>query len=220
MSEYLSKTRKEYQKGALDIDSVESCPYQQFKLWFDQASSSEVEEPNACALATVGADLQPSVRMVLLKGIDPADSVTQRGFIFFSNYQSRKGHDLELNNRAALSFYWPSLERQVRLEGVVEKVSAAESDLYFASRPRDSQLGSAVSAQSALAKSREQLEHALDELRRVVGSGPVPRPVHWGGYRLVPKVFEFWQGRENRLHDRIRFSKGNSKQWQIDRLWP
>lgn len=220
MSDYLSKTRKEYQKGALDIDSVDSCPFKQFKLWFDQASASEPHEPNACALATVGADLQPSVRMVLLKGIDPVDCDKQRGFIFFSNYQSRKGHDLEINNRAALVFYWASLERQVRLEGVVERVSAAESDLYFASRPRDSQLGSAVSAQSSLARSRDELEQALDELRRVVGSGPVARPLHWGGYRLVPKVFEFWQGRENRLHDRIRFSKENDNQWQIERLWP
>ena len=214
MSDSFSKTRVEYQKGALDIDSIDHDPIRQFQVWFDEATKSEPHEPNACALATVGSDLQPSLRMVLLKGIDP------QGLIFFSNYDSRKGRELESNNRAALVFYWGSLERQVRIEGVVERVSEAESDAYFARRPRDSQFGSAVSAQSAIATSRAELERAMEELRRAVGDGPVPRPPHWGGYRVVPTMFEFWQGRENRLHDRIRFLKSGATEWKIDRLWP
>lgn len=214
MSDSFSKTRIEYQKGALDIDSIDHDPFKQFQVWFDEATKSEPHEPNACALATVGSDRQPSVRMVLLKGID------QQGLIFFSNYDSRKGRDLEVNNRAALVFYWGSLERQVRVEGVVERVSEAESDEYFAKRPRDSQFGSAASTQSAVATSRAELERAMEELRRAVGDGPVPRPAHWGGYRVVPTMFEFWQGRESRLHDRIRFLKSASSKWKIDRLWP
>jgi pyridoxamine 5'-phosphate oxidase len=214
MSDFFSKTRIEYQKGALDIDSIDHDPFAQFQVWFEEATKSEPHEPNACALATVGSDLQPSVRMVLLKGFD------QQGFVFFSHYRSRKGREMEANNRAALVFYWGSLERQVRIEGRVEQVSDAESDQYFAKRPRDSQFGSAVSAQSEVAASRHELERAMEELRRVVGDGPVPRPPHWGGYRVVPHMIEFWQGRENRLHDRIRFLRSDSAEWKIDRLWP
>ena len=215
MSDPFSKTRKEYQKGALDIDSVAQNPVDQFKGWFEQASASEPHEPNACALATVGEDLQPSVRMVLLKGFD------RDGFVFFSNYQSTKGRQLEFNNRAALVFYWASLERQVRLEGRVERVSVAESDQYFYSRPRDSQFGAAVSEQSKVAASRQELDEAMARLRESVQEGPVPKPAHWGGYRLVPHKFEFWQGRENRLHDRIRYiSSDADNSWRVDRLWP
>ena len=214
MSDFFSKTRIEYQEGVLDIDSIDHDPFRQFQLWFEEATKSEPHEPNACALATVGSDLQPSVRLVLLKGFD------QQGFVFFSHYRSRKGREMEANNRAALVFYWGSLERQVRIEGRVEQVSDAESDQYFAKRPRDSQFGSAVSTQSDVAASRLELERAMEELRRAVGDGPVPRPPHWGGYRVVPNMIEFWQGRENRLHDRIRFLRGDSAEWKIDRLWP
>jgi pyridoxamine 5'-phosphate oxidase len=215
MSDPFSKTRKEYQKGALDIDSVARNPVDQFKAWFEQAGASETHEPNACALATVGEDLQPSVRMVLLKGFDNS------GFVFFSNYKSAKGKQLEFNNRAALVFYWASLERQVRLEGIVERVSAAESERYFYSRPRDSQFGAAVSAQSEVAASRQELDDAMARLRDGVRDGAVPKPAHWGGYRLVPQKFEFWQGRENRLHDRIKYiSASTDNSWRIDRLWP
>ncbi|MFN4895064.1 MAG: pyridoxamine 5'-phosphate oxidase [Pseudomonadota bacterium] len=214
MSDRFSKTRVEYQKGELDIDSIDRDPFRQFHTWFDEATKSEPYEPNACALATVGNDLQPSVRMVLLKALD------ERGFVFFSNYCSRKGKDLEANERAALVFYWGSLERQVRIEGRVERVSEAESDRYFAARPRDSQFGSAVSAQSSVAKSRQELEQAMQHLRQVVGDGPVPRPPNWGGYRMIPAMFEFWQGRENRLHDRIRFIINGDAQWILERLWP
>lgn len=146
MSDPFSKTRIEYQKGALDIDLIDSDPFAQFRKWYDQALNIDRHEPNACALATVGADLQPSARMVLLKGIDP------RGYVFFSNYLSRKGRELEHNNRAALLFYWGCLERQVRIEGLVERVSEFESDEYFVRRPRDSQFGSAVSRQSEVAE--------------------------------------------------------------------
>jgi pyridoxamine 5'-phosphate oxidase len=215
MSDPFSKTRKEYQKGALDIDSVAANPVDQFKACFEQASASEPHEPNACALATVGEDLQPSVRMILLKGFDNS------GFVFFSNYKSAKGKQLEFNNRAALVFYWASLERQVRLEGIVERVSAAESERYFYSRPRDSQFGAAVSAQSEVAISRQELDDAMARLRDNVQDGAVPKPAHWGGYRLVPQKFEFWQGRENRLHDRIQYISGSAdNSWRIDRLWP
>lgn len=214
MTDSFSKTRIEYKKGALDIDSIESDPFAQFRGWYDQALEVDPHEPNACALATVGMDLQPAVRMVLLKGLD------QRGCVFFSNYLSRKARELEHNNRAALVFYWGILERQVRIEGIVERVSELESDEYFARRPRDSQFGSAVSRQSEVATSREELERAMAELRCAVGDGPVPRPAHWGGYRLVPNLFEFWQGRENRLHDRFQYTVQPDGVWRVERLWP
>lgn len=220
MSDFISKVRKEYQSGSLDIHSVHRDPFVQFTIWFEEACQGQECEPNACALATVGSDLQPSARMVLLKGIDGELGGADRGLVFFSNYNSRKGKELEGNDRAALVFYWASLERQVRIEGRVKRVSEEESDGYFASRPRDSQFGSAVSAQSAVAVSREELESAMTELRQSVGNDPVLRPPHWGGYRVIPSMFEFWQGRENRLHDRIRFKKESMVEWRIERLWP
>jgi pyridoxamine 5'-phosphate oxidase len=214
MSDYFAKTRVEYAKGSLEESAVAPSPFVQFQAWFSEAVQSEPNEPNACAVATVGTDLQPSVRFVLMKSFD------ERGLVFFSNYQSRKGQQLSQNNKAALVFYWPTLERQVRIEGVVERVSPEETDRYFYSRPRDSQFGSAVSAQSELAASRSVLETAMNELRAKVGDGVVPRPAHWGGYRVVPHCFEFWQGRENRLHDRIRYLLSADGAWKIERLWP
>lgn len=214
MSDFISDTRIEYQKGSLDVADVKQLPVEQFQSWFEQALKTEANEPNACALATVGRDGQPSARMVLLKSYD------QRGFVFFSNYRSRKGAQLAENPQAALVFYWPNLERQVRIEGNVETLSATESQAYFESRPRDSQFGSAVSSQSAVAASRQELEAALDKLRADVGDRPVPRPEWWGGYRIVPKMLEFWQGRENRLHDRVRYLLKSDGLWIIERLWP
>lgn len=214
MSDFISKTRIEYTKGVLDVSHVKVCPIDQFKLWFEQAQESEAHEPNACAVATVGSDLKPSVRMVLLKTFDV------RGFVFFTNYGSKKGKQLSGNPNAAMTFYWPNIERQVRIEGSIEQLDDGENDRYFYSRPRDSQFGSAVSAQSEVATSREELEKAMEELRRRVGDGPVPRPAHWGGYRLCPEMLEFWQGRENRLHDRIRYRLQDTDVWIIDRLWP
>ena len=213
MSDYFAKTRVEYVKGSLEECAVAHSPFEQFKTWFSEAVQHEPNEPNACAVATVGADLQPSVRFVLLKHFD------ERGLVFFSNYSSHKGRQLAENNKAALVFYWPTLERQVRVEGAVERVSEEETDRYFYSRPRDSQFGSAVSAQSEVAPSRAALEAAMQELRARVGEGVVPRPAHWGGYILKPNYFEFWQGRPSRLHDRIAYQliKGS---WHITRLAP
>jgi pyridoxamine 5'-phosphate oxidase len=214
MNDFISKTRIEYTKGSLDKSHVAASPIDQFKLWFEQASQSEAHEPNACAVATVAPDLKPSVRMVLLKSFDA------RGFVFFTNYGSLKGKQLSQNPHAAMTFYWPNVERQVRIEGRVEQLEEAENDRYFYSRPRDSQFGSAVSSQSDVATSREELVKAMDDLRSKVGDGRVPRPPHWGGYRICPEMIEFWQGRENRLHDRIRYRQQDSGVWIIDRLWP
>lgn len=211
--QYFNKTRIEYLKGALNEDAVSRSPFEQFREWFNEAIEGTEAEPNAFALATAGLDLQPSVRVLLLKSFD------ERGFVFFTNYESAKGYQLAENKRASMVFYWPSLERQVRLEGNVEKVSVAESDAYFNSRPRESQLGSACSRQSSVAICREEIDVALQKLGEQVSTGPVVRPAHWGGYRLIPHLFEFWQGRENRLHDRLRYRRDNDA-WMIERLWP
>jgi pyridoxamine 5'-phosphate oxidase len=208
-----TSTRKEYERGALLEDHVSPDPFEQFRGWFDAAVVSENEEPNACALATAGIDLQPSVRMVLLKSFDA------RGFVIYTNYHSAKGRQIGENPLVSLLFYWPSLERQIRVEGRCEKVSESEADSYFASRPRGSQLGAAVSTQSGVAPSRQAIDDAYAALERSVGEGEVVRPEHWGGYRIVPERFEFWQGRESRLHDRLRYARRNDM-WEIVRLWP
>jgi pyridoxamine 5'-phosphate oxidase len=165
-------------------------------------------------LATCGIDGQPSVRMVLLKSID------HKGLVFFTNYMSRKAQQLAENSKAGLVFYWPSLERQVRIEGNVERIDSEESRQYFDSRPRESQIGSAVSMQSQVVSSREEMELVAQRLRDSVGEKAVPYPTNWGGFCLLPVTFEFWQGRENRLHDRIRYQKDTSGNWNLDRLWP
>ena len=205
--------RKEYERGALLEEHVSPDPFEQFRGWFDAAVVSEREEPNACALATVGGDLQPSVRMVLLKSFD------ERGFVIFTNYHSAKGRQIEQNPLVSLLFYWSSLERQIRVEGRCELVSASEADTYFASRPRGSQLGAAVSRQSEVASSRQAIDDAYVALERSVGEDEVPRPEHWGGYRIVPAKFEFWQGRESRLHDRLVYVHRDAA-WELARLWP
>lgn len=211
--EHFKKMRVEYNKGSLDEQSVQPDPFDQFREWFDVAVKSEPNEANACALATAGSDGQPSVRMLLLKSLD------ERGFVFYTNYNSKKGRQLLENNKASLLFYWPTVERQVRIEGVVERLSAQESELYFHSRPRNSQLGSAASLQSERCSSRVTIEQAVQALSEKVGEGTIECPPHWGGYRLIPARFEFWQGRPDRLHDRIIFEReGNG--WNIGRLWP
>lgn len=215
MSDFISKSRIEYRKGALDERSVAASPIEQFGVWFeDAAREDEANEPNACALATVGLDGQPSVRMVLLKGFD------SRGFVFYTHYSSQKGRQLADNPRAALCFYWASLERQVRIEGHVEHLSEEESDRYFYSRPRESQFGSAVSRQSEVAESREAIEKSLQDLKQRVADAPVPRPASWGGFRIRPTRMEFWQGRENRLHDRVLYTPSAAGLWKVERLWP
>lgn len=211
----LSTLRREYMLTRLDERDADPDPFCLFATWFDAAAKSGVVEPNGMTLATVGPDGQPSARTVLLKGFDST------GFVFFSNYESRKGRDLAVNPRAALLFWWSELERQVRIEGVVSQVSAAESDAYFASRPYPSQLGACASPQSREIESRGFLESELLTLAATYAGKSIPRPTYWGGYRLEPLTLEFWQGRESRLHDRLRYSRAtDGATWRIARLAP
>jgi len=210
----LSEIRTDYQAATLNEGDVLSSPFQQFDKWFREALEAEVLEVNAMTLATATPDGKPSARVVLLKGLD------ERGFTFFTNYHSDKGQMLAANPYAALTFFWPELERQVRIEGEIEKVSHEESDEYFASRPKGSQVGAWVSEQSHIIKSREELDKRLEELTIQYENEPVVRPPHWGGYRLLPSSVEFWQGRPSRLHDRLKYTKGNEGFWKLDRLSP
>ena len=192
---------------------VENDPLAQFVLWYGEAQVTEKPLPDAVALATATPAGHPSLRMVLLKGFDA------HGFVFYTNYRSRKGRELARNPRAALLFYWGELERQVRIDGRVEKLMARESDEYFATRPRGSQLSAWASPQSALVAGRGLLERRFAALARKYPDA-VPRPPQWGGYRLVPEAFEFWQGREDRLHDRIHYRRVRGGRWRIERLAP
>lgn len=207
----LSDLRQSYEKGVLLETQAAASPFDQFKRWFDEAVAAQVPEPNAMTLATVDADGQPSARIVLVKGAD------EHGFTFFTNYDSRKGEDLAAEPRAALLFFWQPIERQVRIEGRVERVSAEESDRYFNSRPPGSRIGAWASEQSKPV-TRAALEAREREFRERYGDQP-PRPPHWGGYRLMPTSFEFWQGRPSRLHDRLRYLP-DGQGWKIDRLSP
>lgn len=206
--------RKEYMQRGLAEGDVDANPIRQFQAWFDAARAASPFEPNAMALATVGADGRPSVRMVLLKGLD------ERGFVFYTNYGSRKGRELEETPWAALDFFWPEMERQVRVEGNVERVTAEESDTYFHSRPVGSQLGATASRQSEIIPDRDVLEQRVAELSEQYRDQEIPRPEYWGGYRVVPDFIEFWQGRVSRLHDRLRYRLSADGSWKIERLSP
>jgi pyridoxamine 5'-phosphate oxidase len=207
----IANIRRDYSGDPLSETESDPDPFSQFARWFDQVRDIEAD-PTAFSLATSTDGGHPSVRTVLLKGVD------QRGFVFYTNYNSRKARELDANGRAALLFYWPSLVRQVRVEGLVEKVDDAESDAYFATRPLESRWSVYASNQSEVIESRAALESRYDVAREMYGE-IIPRPVWWGGYRVVPAEFEFWQGRPSRLHDRLRYQRDASG-WRRDRLAP
>ena len=208
----IADLRKSYERDELDESASSADPLSQFERWFEQARSALLPEPNAMTLATVGSDGRPSTRVVLIKGVDA------RGLVWYTNYQSRKGRDLEHLSMAALQFHWVELERVVRIEGAVHKVSAEESDAYYASRPLDSRLGAWASPQSQVIGSRAVLVAAAAKAAFRYALTP-PRPPQWGGYRLVPDGWEFWQGRKSRLHDRLRYRLEGSA-WLRERLAP
>lgn len=208
----IADRRQIYQKSVLLENSLSASPLNQFSLWFDEAVQADAIEPNAMTLATADAQGRPSARIVLLKQID------EQGLVFFTNYQSRKGHDLAAQPHASLLFFWPQLERQVRLEGRVEKIDPNESDQYFDTRPLGSRIGAWASPQSQPI-SRQELEARTRQFTESLGDKP-SRPPHWGGYRLLPERVEFWQGRPSRLHDRLVYQRDELGQWQVTRLAP
>lgn len=209
----LAQMRKSYEQAELDESHVQPQPIAQFHHWFDEAVRAKALEPNAMTLATVAPDGRPSTRVLLLKGAD------EHGLVWFTNYESRKGQELTANPFAALQFFWPELERVVRIEGRVGRVSGDESDVYYRSRPVGSRIGAWASPQSQVLSSRAVLEEAWQAKQVELGEDP-PRPEHWGGYRLVPDRWEFWQGRSSRLHDRIVYERQVGGSWLIQRLAP
>jgi pyridoxamine 5'-phosphate oxidase len=208
----LAALRREYKRARLEPGDLDADPVRAFERWFSEARAAEAVEPSAMALATADEDGGPSVRMVLLKGVDP------RGFVFYTDRRSRKGSDLAVNPRAALLFWWPELERQVRVTGPVSRLTDAESEAYFRTRPVGSRIGAWASHQSAVLPDRMTLEGQVAEAEARFGGDP-PLPPHWGGFRVAPEEVEFWQGRESRLHDRIRYRK-EAGRWVVERLSP
>ncbi len=214
MDKNLYEYRKSYEKGELSKADVDSSPFQQFKKWFNEVEASKtVEEINAMTVSTIGLDGFPRGRVVLLKEFG------DDGFTFYTNYESEKGQAIAQNNKISISFFWPALQRQILIKGMVSKTSEENSEAYFNVRPRESQLGAAVSSQSSTIENREVLEQNLRDLKAKYENQEIPKPKNWGGYLVKPIEFEFWQGRKSRLHDRIRYTNINGT-WNIDRLAP
>jgi pyridoxamine 5'-phosphate oxidase len=214
MSINIADIRKEYARQQLSEQEVEANPVYQFQKWLDEAISAQVMEPTAMNLATVSKEGRPSSRILLLKGI------TGDQFIFFTNYSSKKGQDIQENNFGAMTFFWPELERQVRIEGIISKVDSQVSDEYFQSRPRESRIGAWASLQSKPLTNRQLLEEKEKSLKKQFENQDIPRPSHWGGYALTPDRIEFWQGRPSRLHDRIIYELNQEGNWKVFRLFP
>lgn len=212
--DHIAAIRKEYKLESLHEKQIEKNPFKQFEKWWHEVVNSNIDEANAMTLATADKAGKPSARIVLLKGF------THEGFLFFTNYESHKGHELKENPRACLVFFWKELERQVRIEGLVEKIIAAESDEYFDSRPAGSKIGAWASPQSRVIASREILEEKVASLEERFAHTEIKRPEHWGGYILKPSLIEFWQGRPSRLHDRIQYTLVEKDNWLIERLAP
>ncbi len=210
----ISNFRHEYLKGGLEHDDLSSNPVEQFNVWFNQAKNTDIPDPNAMVLSTVNSDGQPSQRTVLLKYYD------ETGFVFFTNKESRKAHEMAGNSLVNLHFVWLELERQISIAGKAEPVTAVESAKYFMSRPRNSQIAAWVSEQSSIISSRKLLMQKFQEMKSKFAKGDVPLPTFWGGYRVVPSSVEFWQGRENRLHDRFLYAHTDDSRWKVERLAP
>lgn len=213
LQNYLNEIRRDFSGKPLTKESVAFNPYIQFDIWFEEAVNAQILDPQAMTISTVEANGQPTSRIVYLRGI------TEDGFIFYTNYNSNKAKDIEVNNKVALNFLWRALDRQVRIDGVIEKVSEIQSDEYFSKRPRESQIGAWASNQSSELNSREELEQKVAEFTKQFEGQVVPRPPHWGGYIVKPFIIEFWQGRPNRLHDRILYEK-QGERWNLKRLSP
>jgi pyridoxamine 5'-phosphate oxidase len=214
MSKSISDIRKDYRLQSLSESDVASDPVKQFTTWWNDVLRSEISEPNAMTLATASSDGLPSARIVLLKGFD------ENGFVFFTNYNSFKGMQLQENPRACLVFFWKELERQVRIMGIIETLTASENDEYFNSRPEGSRLSAIASPQSQVVENRQWLETQVGQLSEQLSGKTIPRPEHWGGYRVRPAIIEYWQGRSNRLHDRIQYTLTEEGDWKIERLAP
>ncbi|MEP2446724.1 MAG: pyridoxamine 5'-phosphate oxidase [Balneola sp.] len=212
-NKHIQKLREDYSLSTLDVNDVHADPIQQFKIWLDESLKAMLPEPNAMTLSTVDSDQKPHSRIVLLKGIE------KDGFIFYTNYKSDKGRDIESNPNVSICFLWKELERQVRIEGVAKKISSEASEEYFVSRPVKSQIGALASEQSSVIENRTILEEKFEALTKLYSTGHVPMPDHWGGYVVEPTSIEFWQGRRSRLHDRIKYEK-EKKNWIIKRLAP
>ncbi|HHS95992.1 MAG TPA: pyridoxamine 5'-phosphate oxidase [Phaeodactylibacter sp.] len=211
----IAHLRQDYRLLSLKKEDLDADPIRQFSQWFKDAMDANIQEPNVMCLATATKEGKPSARILLLKGFD------EKGFVFYTNYHSRKGKELLENPHAAMVFHWAALERQVRIEGKISLLPDEESDRYYQSRPRDSRIGAWASPQSEVIKNRSVLEEKVKDLqKKYTEENPIPRPAHWGGYRLCPTMIEFWQGRASRLHDRFRYTRDENGTWKIERLAP